>query len=76
MIDLTAIFELIIMLVFFVIVLYARKLEGKVYLLLATIFALVINIAGLNPDIPFYPYPQLFLSIFELVMLITSFRQY
>jgi hypothetical protein len=68
--------EYIILFAMLGITLYVRAFPQKLLLLLTVIFALMVNVASIAFWAPFTPYIQLFLSIFELVMLITSFRQY
>lgn len=66
---------LCMIIIFFVITLVAYiKLQNKTIVLLSVVFGLMINILSLSSGIPFVPFPQIFFSIVELLVLIYAHR--
>jgi len=66
---------LVVVLAFFIITLFAYyKMQNSTMVLLSAVFALMVNVLSLSSGIPFSPFPQLFLSIVELMLLVYARR--
>ena len=66
---------LAVVLAFFIITLFAYyKMQNSTMVLLSAVFALMVNVLSLSSGIPFSPFPQLFLSIVELMLLVYARR--
>ncbi|MEN6621209.1 MAG: hypothetical protein ABFD50_06660 [Smithella sp.] len=64
-----------VVLMFFIITLFAYyKMQNSTMVLLSAVFALMVNVLSLSSGIPFSPFPQLFLSIVELMLLVYARR--
>jgi hypothetical protein len=49
-------------------------MQNSTMVLLSAVFALMVNVLSLSSGIPFSPFPQLFLSIVELMLLVYARR--